>query len=246
MGKFIFKILHAILPKWIPKLEILSSSPRKQAAKFFVSSKRLKLEHTRDDHSSKSSRSKLHHAGERRSAAESHNRNDRDSLSAAAAAADKACVQEAKLPMKNSSDTDINTAVRTAEKEMQQVILDSFSISNCSGDHPGKDMEMGNADNRILSSAHIITTPNCLPSISIELPRTTCEIVGVTTVVVVCSYDPFHDFWESMCEMISENGLWDMENLQYLLYCYFSLNDPKLFGFIEKAFVQVLMDLHNA
>lgn len=82
-------------------------------------------------------------------------------------------------------------------------------------------------------------------AISAELPDCLCEVVGDTNAVVKYVEDPDQELWESMVEMIVGNGLWELHNLECLLYCYLSLNDSPLHHTIERTFLRVLCDLER-
>lgn len=81
--------------------------------------------------------------------------------------------------------------------------------------------------------------------VSCELPKSLCEMVGASSAVVRYSHDPHHELWESMVDMIVSNGLWEATNLEFLLFCYLSLNEPHLHQIIEMTFLQVLQDLSS-
>ncbi|MCO5578973.1 hypothetical protein L7F22_032824 [Adiantum nelumboides] len=80
---------------------------------------------------------------------------------------------------------------------------------------------------------------------SCELPQSICSIVGNGRAVVKQSLEPHLALWESMVEMIVGNGLWELGNLEFLLYCYLSLNEPHLHPIIQSSFLQVLKDLER-
>ncbi|KAH7291963.1 hypothetical protein KP509_29G044100 [Ceratopteris richardii] len=78
-----------------------------------------------------------------------------------------------------------------------------------------------------------------------DLPQSISSIVGNGRAVVKQSLDPQHALWESMVEMIVGNGLWELGNLEFLLYCYLSLNEPHLHPIIQSSFLQALRDLER-
>ncbi|KAI5068745.1 hypothetical protein GOP47_0017090 [Adiantum capillus-veneris] len=80
---------------------------------------------------------------------------------------------------------------------------------------------------------------------SCELPEGICSIVGNGRAVVKQSLEPHFTLWESMVEMIVGNGLWELGNLEFLLYCYLSLNEPHLHPIIQSSFLRVLKDLER-
>lgn len=61
--------------------------------------------------------------------------------------------------------------------------------------------------------------------------------------VVKASYDPYHDFRESMVEMILENDIRTAEDLEDLLQCYLSLNSAEYHKIIVQVFSDVWGDI---
>lgn len=80
---------------------------------------------------------------------------------------------------------------------------------------------------------------------SCELPESICGVVGNGRAVVKHSQNPHMALWESMVEMIVGNGLWDLGSLEFLLFCYLSLNEPHLHPIIQSSFLQALQDLEK-
>ncbi|KAH7422538.1 hypothetical protein KP509_12G013300 [Ceratopteris richardii] len=63
--------------------------------------------------------------------------------------------------------------------------------------------------------------------------------------MVKTSYDPRHDFKESMREMVAAKALRTPSQLQQLLQCYLSLNAPHYHPTIVKAFHELCSQLFN-
>ncbi|KAH7436102.1 hypothetical protein KP509_05G002600 [Ceratopteris richardii] len=61
--------------------------------------------------------------------------------------------------------------------------------------------------------------------------------------MVKCSYDPRHDFRESMVEMIMEKGLHTSHDMVELLQCYLTLNAEAYHDTIVKVFTEVWSEM---
>ncbi|KAI5077136.1 hypothetical protein GOP47_0006960 [Adiantum capillus-veneris] len=61
--------------------------------------------------------------------------------------------------------------------------------------------------------------------------------------MVKCSYDPRHDFKESMVEMIMEKGLHSSHDMVELLQCYLTLNGDVYHDTIVKVFTEVWSEM---
>ncbi|WOL07496.1 hypothetical protein Cni_G16238 [Canna indica] len=64
-----------------------------------------------------------------------------------------------------------------------------------------------------------------------------------STVVVISSEDPYHDFRASMEEMVAAHQLWEWHSLEDLLQCYLRVNEKKNHKVIVLAFMDLLMHL---
>ncbi|KAH7422537.1 hypothetical protein KP509_12G013300 [Ceratopteris richardii] len=80
-----------------------------------------------------------------------------------------------------------------------------------------------------------------------EGSRIAREVMGNDNAVamVKTSYDPRHDFKESMREMVAAKALRTPSQLQQLLQCYLSLNAPHYHPTIVKAFHELCSQLFN-
>lgn len=77
-------------------------------------------------------------------------------------------------------------------------------------------------------------------SFSASLPD---DVSGMLTVRSICavkfSVDPFTDLRESVIEMIQDLGIQDWEEMEELVYCYFTLNSPEIYHIIEAVFLSL-------
>lgn len=65
-------------------------------------------------------------------------------------------------------------------------------------------------------------------------------------VVVESSYDPYHDFRQSMIEMIVDQDIHETGDLEELLQCYLSLNEPEYHNVIVDVFTDVWHELFES
>lgn len=63
--------------------------------------------------------------------------------------------------------------------------------------------------------------------------------VGESVAVVKSSEDPYHDFRDSMLEMILEKQIFQANDLEKLLQCFLSLNSRQHHGVIVEAFTEI-------
>ncbi|MCO5605268.1 hypothetical protein L7F22_059448 [Adiantum nelumboides] len=75
------------------------------------------------------------------------------------------------------------------------------------------------------------------------LSSTTQRRVFDSFAMVKCSYDPGHDFKESMMEMIMEKALHSSHNMVELLQCYLALNADAYHDTIVKVFTEVWSEM---
>ena len=68
---------------------------------------------------------------------------------------------------------------------------------------------------------------------------------GGAVAMVKSSYDPHHDFKESMVEMVVAKGLRGRRPLQQLLQCYLSLNPEEYHPTIVKVFHELCSELFH-
>ena len=65
-------------------------------------------------------------------------------------------------------------------------------------------------------------------------------------VVVESSYDPYNDFRQSMIEMIIDQDIHETSDLEELLQCYLSLNEPEYHSVIVDVFTDVWYELFES
>ncbi|KAK9279661.1 hypothetical protein L1049_013341 [Liquidambar formosana] len=66
-----------------------------------------------------------------------------------------------------------------------------------------------------------------------------CPNIGQSLAVVKDSDDPYHDFRQSMLQMILEKQLYSRDDLEKLLGCFLQLNSPRHHDIIVRAFMEI-------
>lgn len=80
-------------------------------------------------------------------------------------------------------------------------------------------------------------------NLSCFLPTDVSGVVRESVAMVKYSQDPYLDFRHSMAEMILEKDIHQPADLEELLHCYLTLNSPRQYHLIKKAFFDTWNEL---